>query len=197
MDDTEEWIDDATPQHEWSIQSGGVHQPTHYGGVVTCMVRVPELPSAGSHVDGSQLEDKWEGKGRAGKSGYFPLPHGLISTSTLSSRVLHLRKHPVPSASALLFLVYSRPRCKPIRSLTEIPNLCKYPMPVIAEVRSTTGKERNARCFFSGTENRNALSYITALKGQEMIAAVSVSLYEPFFSITIHRWQTASGIICF
>lgn len=197
--------------------------------------------SAGSDVDGSQLEDKWERKGRAGKSGYFTLLHGLISTSTLpvqkpaSSRSVllsfsahncmiyllslihssfslplfwqistvsfkpHLRKHPVPSASARYFLVYSRPRCKPIRSLKEIPNLCKYPSPVIAEVKSTTERERNTRRFFSGTENRKALRYNTALKGKEKIAAVNgvVSLYEPYCSVMIDRWQAASRAISF
>lgn len=57
----------------------GFHQPTHYEGVVTCMVSVPELPLVGSDVDDSQLEDTLEEGVRAAISEYFTL-HALIST---------------------------------------------------------------------------------------------------------------------
>lgn len=209
----------------------GFRQPTHYEGVVKCMVRVPELPQRAPMWTAAS----WKTNGRE-KGGlvnqdislffmdsFRPPPclyrsqpppdqsscpsaahncmiyllsliHSSFSLplfwqiSTVSFKP-HLRKHPVPSASARYFLVYSRPRCKPIRSLKEIPNLCKYPSPVIAEVKSTTERERNTRRFFSGTENRKALRYNTALKGKETIAAVNgvVSLYEPYCSVMIDR----------
>lgn len=99
--DTEEWIYDVTPQHEWSIQSGVSPANTLWGrggmyGESTW------TSSAGSDVDGSQLEDKWERKGRAGKSGYFTLLHGLISTSTMPVQK--------PASSRSVLLSFSRPQ---------------------------------------------------------------------------------------
>lgn len=81
---------DCSCEFMMSLLSMNVHsvqgfqqQPTQYEGVVTCTLSVPELPLAGSVVEGSQLEDTSEGEGRAAPSEYFTLLHGLISTSTL------------------------------------------------------------------------------------------------------------------
>lgn len=187
------------------VHSGlGFHQPTHYEGVVTCTVSVPELPLVGSHVDCSQKKEGGPPHQDTSLMELFQLPLCLTTSqlppqqSSCLSTILTCRIYWLPLiyssfslsfywrmstifvflflhgvccasdniqfpqpllASLLWFLVYSRPRWKPIRSQKEILNSCKYFLPVLAAVKQTAQSKRNTCCFFSGAENRKQCNY--------------------------------------
>lgn len=71
---------------------------------MTCMVRVPELPQRAPMWTAAswKTNGREKRKGRAGKSGYFTLLHGLISTSTLPVQK--------PASSRSVLLSFSRPQ---------------------------------------------------------------------------------------